>query len=281
MYNGRTMTPPEIKLIVNADDLGRTALINEGIQKAFREGILSSTSVVANSPAFDHGLNVARANPALDVGIHLALTEYPPISDSAYLRMLSQKSFGRAFLLLAYATNAQLSAVETEFRLQIEKALRGGIRLTHLDGHNHVHAHPRLAGIVTRLAREYSLNCIRLPRERLTYGRGVGRYLQKAMLALVCELDARAFRASLRWPDEFHGFTEGGGLTRKKLIAIFRRMRPGVHELMCHVGTENDDPPFSIGYRWLDELQAVTSWSREELQREFGIRIISHQEMEA
>ncbi|MBV6394464.1 MAG: Chitooligosaccharide deacetylase [Anaerolineales bacterium] len=281
MYNGRTMRPPEIKLIVNADDLGRTVRINDGIQKAFREGILSSTSMVANSPAFDHGLNVARSNPALDIGIHLALTEYPPISDSAYLRSLSKKSFGRAFLRLAYATDAQLRSVETEFRRQIEKALLHRIRLTHLDGHNHVHAHPRLAGIVTRLAREYSLCCIRLPRERLAYGRGVGRYLQKAMLAIVCELDVRTFRTALRWPDEFHGFTEGGRLTRETLTAILRRMRPGVHELMCHVGTENDDPPFSIGYRWLDELQAVTSWSREEVQREFGIRIISHQEMEA
>ena len=281
MYNCPTMKLPEIKLIVNADDLGRTVRINEGIQKAFREGILSSTSVVANSPAFDHGLTVARANPSLGVGIHLTLTEYPPLTDSEYLRMLARKNFGRAFLSLTYATSAQLREVEKEFHAQIEKTLAHGIRPTHLDGHNHVHVHPRLAGVVTRLAREYSLRYVRLPRERLTYGKGVGRYIQKVMLALVCGLDTMTWKSSLRWPDEFHGFTEGGGLTREKVLGILRRLRPGINELMCHVGTENDDPPFSIGYRWLDELGAITSFTKEQLQREFGVRVISYQEFES
>ena len=275
------MTSPEIKLIVNADDLGRTARINDGIQIAFRSGILSSTSVVANSPAFASGLTVVRDNPSLGVGIHLTLTEYPPLTDSVYLRGLAGKNFGRAFLSLTYATSVQLREVEKEFHAQIEKVLAHSIRPTHIDGHNHVHVHPRLAGIVTRLAREYSLKYIRLPRERLTYGRGVGRYLQKVMLALVCGLDTLTWRSSLRWPDEFHGFTEGGGLTREKVFNILRRLRPGVNELMCHVGTENDDPPFSIGYRWLDELNAIASFTKEQLQREFGIRIISYQEFES
>ena len=148
------MTSPEIKLIVNADDLGRTARINDGIQIAFRSGILSSTSVVANSPAFASGLTVVRDNPSLGVGLHLTLTEYPPLTDSAYLRGLATKNFGRAFLSLTYATSAQLHEVEKEFHAQIEKVLAHSIRPTHIDGHNHVHVHPRLAGVVTQLARE-------------------------------------------------------------------------------------------------------------------------------
>jgi predicted glycoside hydrolase/deacetylase ChbG (UPF0249 family) len=271
------MTQPEIKLIVSADDLGRTTRINDGIQIALRTGILTSTGVVANSPAFQHGVDVARLNPRLDVGVHLALAEYPPMSDSGYLRGLARMSFARAFATLAYASPAQIALVEREFRMQIEKAL-AHFRISHLDGHNHVHVHPRLAGVVTRLAKEYSIRYVRLPRERLTFGTGVARYVQKVMLSSVCTFDTLTFRAALRWPNDFHGFSEGGGLTREKLVRILRRLRPGVNELMCHVGTENDDPPFSIGYRWLDELNAITSFTKEQLQREFGIRVISYQE---
>jgi predicted glycoside hydrolase/deacetylase ChbG (UPF0249 family) len=266
----------DIQLIVNADDLGRTERINEGIATAFREGLVSSASLVANSPTFDHALTIVRAHPTLGVGVHLALHEYPPLSDSDYLRALSKKSFVAAFASLARAAPGQARSVEREFRRQIEKVLSHGVRVDHLDGHNHVHAHPRLVGVLKRVAREYNVRFIRLPRERLSHGPLNGRYLQKFMLNAACAWDALALKSHLRWPDDFHGFTEGGGLSREAILGMLRRMKPGLNELMCHVGADNDDPPFHINYHWLDELRAVTSFTKEQLLDEFGIRVVSY-----
>lgn len=268
-----------VRLIVNADDLGRTERINEGVEAAYRRGILSSTSIVANSPALDHALRVVRTNPGLGVGVHLVLHEYLPLTSSDYLRRLSRKSFLGAAASLASATRARLRAVEAEWRTQIERLLAHGIRLTHLDGHNHVHVHPRLTDILARLARDYAIRYLRLPRERLAHGKPNGRYLQKAILSGVCTWAALLLRARVSWPTGFHGFSEGGALTAHAIRRLLRRMDPGVNELMCHVGTENDDPPFHIGYRWLDELRAVTSFTKEQLLREYGIQVISYREI--
>jgi len=268
-----------IQLIVNADDFGRTEKINEGIESGFRQGIISSTSMVANSPAFAHGLKVIRENPSLGLGIHLTLTEYPPLTENEFLKKMSKHGMLAAFSALTFATSAQLRLIEQEFRRQIEKVLSHNLRLSHVDGHNHVHVHPRLIRLILRLMQEYSIRNMRLPRESLAYEKGIGRYLQKFILAVVCGLDTLPMGQNVRWPDAFHGFTEGGRLDRDKLLRILRRLKPGVNELMCHVGMENDDPPFSIGYHWLDELGAVTAFTKNQLRTEYGIHVISYQEI--
>ena len=62
------------ELILNADDFGLTKGVNEGIVRAYREGILTSTTLMANALAFDDAVERARANPKLGVGCHLVLT---------------------------------------------------------------------------------------------------------------------------------------------------------------------------------------------------------------
>src|SRR6266550_4572582 len=61
------------RLIVNADDFGRSASINQAVIRAHREGILTSASLMVNEPAFEEAVELARANPKLGVGLHLTL----------------------------------------------------------------------------------------------------------------------------------------------------------------------------------------------------------------
>ena len=61
------------RLIVNADDFGRSSSINEAVIRAHREGILTSASLMVNEPAFDEAVKLARENPKLGVGLHLTL----------------------------------------------------------------------------------------------------------------------------------------------------------------------------------------------------------------
>src|SRR5436190_19514383 len=64
---------PARRLIVNADDFGRSSSINEAVIRAHREGILTTASLMTNEPAFDEAVALARENPCLGVGLHLTL----------------------------------------------------------------------------------------------------------------------------------------------------------------------------------------------------------------
>jgi len=77
-----------LKLIVNADDFGLTEKVNEGILKCFSNGILRSTSLMANGQSFEHAIGIIRSNPELDIGVHLTLVEEKPVLDAAKLPSL-------------------------------------------------------------------------------------------------------------------------------------------------------------------------------------------------
>ena len=66
-------TPVLRRLIVNADDFGRSHSINEAVIRAHREGILTGASLMTNEPGFDEAVKLAKENPKLGVGLHLTL----------------------------------------------------------------------------------------------------------------------------------------------------------------------------------------------------------------
>src|SRR5688572_11349613 len=61
------------RLIVNADDFGRSPSINDAVIRAHREGILTTASLMVNEPACDQAVTLAKENPRLGVGLHLSL----------------------------------------------------------------------------------------------------------------------------------------------------------------------------------------------------------------
>jgi len=61
------------RLVVNADDFGRSEAINAGVHRAHVEGILTSASLMVCHPATPEAVRIAREHPALSVGLHLEL----------------------------------------------------------------------------------------------------------------------------------------------------------------------------------------------------------------
>ncbi|HLY26998.1 MAG TPA: ChbG/HpnK family deacetylase, partial [Aggregatilineales bacterium] len=93
-------------LIVNADDFGLTEGTNRAIVEAFQQGIVTSTSLLANGYAFDHAIELAEGLPDLGIGVHLTLTEGPSVASDVPellagdgLLPLSNQPFARAALL--------------------------------------------------------------------------------------------------------------------------------------------------------------------------------------
>ena len=64
--------------IITADDFGVSRQVNEAVEQAHREGILTVTSLMVTGTAAADAVARARANPILGVGLHVALAETPP-----------------------------------------------------------------------------------------------------------------------------------------------------------------------------------------------------------
>src|SRR5689334_13125533 len=158
------------RLIVNADDFGFTEQVSRGILDAHREGIVTSTTLMANGAAFDAAVAMSRQAPRLGIGVHLNLTEGEPVSPALRIPSLVDGS-GRLHLTPArllkglFRRQINLGDVETELRRQITRILSAGISPTHLDGHKHVHVLPGVSEIVIRLAQEFSIRRVRCPQE--------------------------------------------------------------------------------------------------------------------
>ena len=158
-------------LVVNADDLGLTVGVNDGIFDAHDRGILTSASLFANAPATADAIRRARAQPSLGIGVHLTLVDGAPTLPPGRVPSLiagrwtvppSWKPFIVACLL-----RARLAVeVEQELTAQIERLRMRGMTLTHLDAHKHVHAYPPVFAIVARLADRFRIPVVRVPYER-------------------------------------------------------------------------------------------------------------------
>src|SRR6202142_4058846 len=103
------------KLIVNADDFGRSASINQGIIEGHQKGIVTSASLMTGREGFDEAVKLAKANPKLGIGLHLDLDSFFQV----------EHGVGR---LVAYKDPAlPLEAIAKETEAQIKKAQATGL----------------------------------------------------------------------------------------------------------------------------------------------------------
>ncbi len=241
-------------LVVNADDLGLTVGVNDGIFDAHDHGILTSASLFASAPATSDAIGRARSRPSLGLGVHLALVDglptLPPrriptlVEDDGRLR----RSW-KPFIVACLSGRVSLAEVELELTAQIERLRSAGITLTHLDAHKHVHAYPPVFAIVARLAARFGIPVVRVPYERSSsIGADAGsrgtRRLQALLNAAMRPWARRDHRTAashdLRTP-HFVGRLHTGILTADALAGLVRALQPGITELMVHPGYADDE----------------------------------------
>jgi len=255
------------RLIVHGDDFGLSERVNEGIVHAHRQGILTSTSVIASGAAFEHAVAMARETPTLDLGVHLMLSGGQPVSRrSTVSTLLGRDGFFHSdagtFAKRYFVGFVSLQEVERELDAQIAKVFASGLTISHLDGHQHLHMLPGIRGLVDKLATRYGIRCIRHPQEapRLYMLRDIshfGRLLQLLVLDGFCVLSRST---DAKHCDYFSGFFYGGRLTATNLSRVLAHLpSEGTCELMCHPGEHDPSSRYSDwGYRWQEERDALT-----------------------
>jgi hopanoid biosynthesis associated protein HpnK len=285
------------EVILNADDFGLTPGVNEGIVRAHREGILSSTTLMANGLAFEDAVRHAIENPKLGVGCHLVLiggTSVAPANEIPSLVDAEGHLPATLPAFVARVTSGRIRAdhIAHELRAQIEKIRSAGIEPTHVDTHKHTHAHPRVLNVVCRVAKECGIKRIRQPIESFrklwltTAADRKGSSSQMVAAAAVRSI-APKFRSTLKkygmtTPKHFLGLAMTGQVGPATLRKMIESLDEGTTEIMFHPGVY-DDALAKTGTRLLMqrelELRALTDPGVRDALQERGVRIISYREL--
>lgn len=257
-----------VGLIVNADDLGLSEKVNQGIALAHTNGIVTSASVIACGAAFDHAVEVARSCPQLDTGIHLTLVEERPLLQPAEIPTLVDEQ-GRflksaaAFVKRYAQGKIEQDDIRKEFRAQIERARETGFQLSHIDSHQHLHMLPQVLAVVLELSKQYGIPALRYPSDAIPLSGGFRQYrnrrlLETLLLKNLCRMQKK--RIACYVSDFFVGFGIGGRISSPWLRALAGRLpQSGVCELMCHPGQDDPGSRYAHwGYHWQEELEALT-----------------------
>lgn len=278
-----TPPPQKLQLIVHADDLGLADHINRGIIDAYKHGILTSTSIVACGAAYDDAVLMLKAHPGLDLGVHLTLTQESPLLAPFRVRSLLGDD-GRflptpqALLRRYLRGRVRLSDIHEEFTAQIRRARASGLRVTHLDSHQHVHMLPGVFQIARDLAQRFSIPAIRLLREPLRLA-PTKRNLELLVLRRLSRSASRHLQP-LRSADHTAGFRVAGRLTAASLLKIIDKLPArGVVELICHPGRKAPNSPYAHwGYAWQGELDALSAPAVVESLLRRQIQLVSYRE---
>jgi chitin disaccharide deacetylase len=289
------------QLIVNADDFGLTEDVNRGIIFAHRDGILTSTSLLANGSAFQQAVSSSRKLVQLSVGVHLNLSQGDPVSPANRIPSLVNKQ-GELHLSPLHlwrgilTRRLSLEEIHTECRAQVLKVIEAGVAPTHLDGHLHVHLLPQLSPVLIRLAREFGIRHVRCPTEDLAVTlpliwRIKGNSLAALERSLVAygvnsfaeRLTEHLLAAGITCPNAFFGLAHTGFLDTNALKLLIAKVPDGTTELMCHPGYDSSELKSfggNLTHEREVELLALTAPEVKDLIGNLGIRLVNFRDWE-
>ena len=269
------------RLIVSGDDLGLHPGINAGVVRCHLEGIVTSASLCPNGKAFEDAVTALRGAPELDVGVHLTLVGETPLLPADRLRTLAPAGRLPAHFPALFARlmtgRIREREIEDEMAAQVARARDAGLRVSHLDSHQHVHLHPALLPVVVRIAHRFGIGAVRAsPR--------VGSWwsLRPALIGLASRLATRRLRAAgLRTPDALVGIAETGRLDTARLDSLVASLPEGTSELVCHPGAGDGAiaSSYAWGFGWDEEAAALTAPAVRETLRREGVRLIAYRDL--
>jgi len=252
----RNSLRPHRRLVVNADDFGRSRSINQAVLRAHREGILTCASLMVNEAHAGEAVALARANPGLGVGLHLALVCGASALPAAQIPQLvnARHQFSNHAVAAGwrYFASAKCRAqLRLEIAAQFEKFRATGLPLDHVNGHLHLHLHPVVFGILMENAQRWGINALRLTDDwlglnaRLASGRWCYRLSHAAIFRV---LSARArpvlARQGIRHTRVVFGLLQNNRVDAEFVAKLLPLLPPGDSELYSHPSLDQSGPEF-------------------------------------
>ncbi|MEY3333867.1 MAG: Chitooligosaccharide deacetylase ChbG [Cyanobacteriota bacterium] len=233
-------------LIINADDFGSSQSVNAAVIKAYKEGILTSTSLMVSGDAAQEAIALAKNHPHLAVGLHLVLvcgkSVLPPEKIPHLVDSKGNFSHDPTQAGLNYQFNtATRSELRLEIRAQLEKFRDSGLNLAHVDGHLHLHVHPVILGILTEFAPEFQIKFIRLPVEELRKNLKLDQrnLLTKIVWSIVFGQLRRYGEGllkahNIKFADRVYGLLQTGDMSEKYLLGLIPQIEAELVEIYSH-----------------------------------------------
>lgn len=247
--------PLQPRLIVTADDFGLHVAVNEAVERAYCEGVLSTASLMVAAPAAADAVERARRFPRLAVGLHLVLTDGKPMLPAAQIPDLldARGEFNGAMVRNGFRffflprVRRQLGA---EIRAQFEAFAATGLKLDHVNAHKHFHLHPTVLSLLLSIGHEFGLRAVRLPNDP-----DMGPWLRPWLSLMRWRLK----RAGVVHNDYVFGVRHSGGMDEGMLLRLLRQLPDGLSELYLHPAVHDGWSESMTNYRHTDELAALLS----------------------
>lgn len=276
------------RIIINADDFGLCEGVNRAVAQAHSSGVLTSATIMVNMPSAVDAVKIAKELPTLGVGVHLNLTEGPPVSKEACVECLidADGQFARSPIklsLLSMAGHSIRNAIRTELAAQIQWVIGRGLKPTHLDSHEHIHAFPGLFSIVYQLAGRFGIRAVRWPFEPeelsrtpwpLTSEDGRVRALKVRILARINRLQNKDFSKN----DILFGLAHTGKIDVNFFKAIALYNSATTAEIMTHPGFSDgpDTNESRLQHHRKVELEALCSDKTKQYFKDAKIKLVHY-----
>ncbi len=288
------------RLIINADDFGLTEGVNRAILEGHRDGVITSTTLMANGNWFASAVRSAQSAPELSIGCHVVLVDGEPLLPKEQVRSLLAGSNGTArlrqgFLDLArdnFRQKIKPGEVEAEATAQIRTLQSAGITVSHVDSHKHAHMLPSICRAVLRAARACGVKAVRnpfVPLKPLAFAHLVRRpklwtrYTEvKVLRRYEAEFREMVARAGMVTTDGSFGVLVTGALDENLFEAIIGSIPEGTWEFICHPGyndAELDGVRTRLRSSREKELVVLTSDRANDLLKKHGIELISYHQL--
>jgi hopanoid biosynthesis associated protein HpnK len=277
-------------LIVTADDFGLSLRVNDAVEGAHRQGILSAASLMVGAPAVEDAVERARTMPALGVGLHLTLLDGRPVLPPDEVPGLVEPD-GRLssdplrFGVALYFSPELRRQADAEITAQFDRFRVTGLEMDHINGHKHFHLHPVVLSAITRIAPRFGSPPVRVPLEpfgasfRANRDRAFGRLASWLFYSVQTGRMRRQLSAAgIRSNDHVFGLNDSGAMVESRVLGLIEHLPEGLSELYCHPATGKWDGPDTLppGCRAEEELAALLSPAVRMKLEACGLRPLSY-----
>lgn len=270
--------------------------MNRAIVEAHSRGVVTSSTLMANGPAFEQAAQLAKTVPKLSIGCHVLLIDGRPVLEADQIPSLTKGARFRDGLM-SFAARAMTGRIASdeiaaEATAQIQKIQSAGIVVSHIDTHKHTHLFPKILRPLLRAAGACGIRALRNPFGPRLPLRSEHLLARPALWTRYAELRilgrfAGKFREAVDregfvTPDGTLGIVVTGAVDETLFHAIARGIPPGTWEFVCHPGYNDADLQAAEtrlrGSRET-ELRVLTLPAARQTLLQEGIELISYREL--
>lgn len=281
------------QIIITGDDFGLSPAVNEAIERAHQNGILTTTSLMVGSPAAADAVERAKSLPNLKVGLHVCVVRALPVLPKESIPDIIDRHdmlyedlviAGIRFFFLPKCRK-QLAA---EVRAQFEAFRATGLTLDHVNAHNHMHLHPTVLSLILDIGRDYGLHAIRIPYEPVVSGQNneqpvltAAWFSRLGLLPWLRYMKYRLQRAGIKSNDYLFGLSHSGAMTIDRTLQLLTQIPEGISELYFHPAVKNlpGERPHHDANACAIELDTLLNRDVKHALETSGIRTITFSDL--